>query len=59
MVRDLKAEAVELAYRNGARPGSVEVMEMELIPLQYTENNAVRAVVKAVSSPISTVQLIN
>lgn len=50
IVKDLKTEAVDLAHLNGARLGSVEVMELELIPLQYTANNAVRAVCKAVSS---------
>lgn len=47
-MRDLKLEAVELAYHNGARAGSAEVMEIDMIPLQYVSNNAVRAVVKAV-----------
>ncbi|CAM1505875.1 Fc.00g115120.m01.CDS01 [Cosmosporella sp. VM-42] len=47
IVEDLKAEAITLAHRNGARLGSVKVMELELIPLQYVTNNAVRAVVKA------------
>lgn len=46
---DLKTEAVELAHRNGARVGSAKVVELELIPLQYATNNAVRAMAKAVS----------
>jgi hypothetical protein len=49
IMTDLKAEALREAYRNGARAGSAEVVELELIPLQYTNNNAVRAVAKAVS----------
>ena len=40
---------MELAYHNGARTGSAEIMEIDLIPLQYVENNAVRAIVRAVS----------
>ncbi|KAF4345368.1 hydantoinase oxoprolinase [Fusarium beomiforme] len=48
IMEDLKAEALQEAYRNGARAGSAEVVELELIPLQYTTNNAVRAIAKAV-----------
>lgn len=43
---------MSLAYRNGAVEGSVKVMELDLIPLQYVTNNAVRAVVKAVSGTV-------
>jgi hypothetical protein len=49
IIQDLKDETIKLAYRNGARLGSAKVVELELIPLQYVTNNAVRAVVKAVS----------
>lgn len=44
----LKEEAINLAHRNGAHAGSVEVVEMEMMPLQYVTNDAFRAVVKAV-----------
>ncbi|KAF7552726.1 hypothetical protein G7Z17_g4114 [Cylindrodendrum hubeiense] len=47
IVEDLKAEAIKLAHHNGARVGSVEVMELELIPLQYATNDAVRVIAKA------------
>ncbi|KAF7558031.1 hypothetical protein G7046_g5923 [Stylonectria norvegica] len=47
IIQSLKEEATSLAYRNGARLDSVEVVDLELIPLQYTANNAVRAIAKA------------
>ena len=45
---DLKSEALALAIKNGAQPSSVEVVDLEIIPIQYVTNNAVRAVAKAV-----------
>ena len=50
IMQQLKEEAIDLALSNGALPGHVRVTEMDLIPVQYTSNNAVRAIVKAVSS---------
>ncbi|KAI5468172.1 hypothetical protein BGZ63DRAFT_399694 [Mariannaea sp. PMI_226] len=47
IVSDLKAEAINLALQNGARPGSVEIMDLDVIPLQYATNNAVRVVTKS------------
>lgn len=44
----LQKEAIDLAHRNGAHIGSVKVVEMELLPLQYVTNDAFRAVIKAV-----------
>lgn len=50
MIEQLKMEALNLARHNGARPDSVKITELELIPVQYTTNNAVRAIAKAVST---------
>jgi hypothetical protein len=49
MVEDLKTQAIARAHNNGAKLDSIEIAEMELIPLQYVSNGAVRAIVKAVS----------
>jgi hypothetical protein len=48
IVSTLKDEAIELAIRNGASRGSVEVLEVDTMALQYVGNDAFRAVVKAV-----------
>ncbi|KND86229.1 hypothetical protein TOPH_09139 [Tolypocladium ophioglossoides CBS 100239] len=48
LISSLKVEATELAYRNGACTVSVEITDVDLIPLQYVTNDAIRAVVKAV-----------
>lgn len=45
---DLKSQALALAIKNGAQPTSVEVVDLEVIPIQYVTNNAVRGVAKAV-----------
>lgn len=45
---ELKSQARELAIKNGAQATSVEVVELDVIPVQYVTNNAVRGVAKAV-----------
>jgi N-methylhydantoinase A/oxoprolinase/acetone carboxylase beta subunit len=45
---EARAEAVEKAVAAGARRGSVEIVEVEEIPLAYVPGNAVRVRVKAV-----------
>ena len=45
---DLKSQALALAIKNGAEPTSVVVVDLEVIPIQYVTNNAVRGVAKAV-----------
>ncbi|KAK0756333.1 hypothetical protein N5P37_011248 [Trichoderma harzianum] len=48
IIDEIKSESLALAQRNGARPGHIEVTEIDLIPVQYVTNNAVRAIAKAV-----------
>ncbi len=43
-----RAEAVEKALAAGAEPGSVEIVDVEEVPLAYVPGNAVRVRVKAV-----------
>lgn len=43
-----KAEAIERAVKAGAAPGSVEIMDIEEVPLAYLPGNATRIRVKAV-----------
>lgn len=43
-----KAEAIERAVKAGASPGSVEIMDIEEVPLAYLPGNATRIRVKAV-----------
>lgn len=45
---DLKSQALALAIKNGAEQTSIEVVDMEVIPIQYVTNNAVRGIAKAV-----------
>ena len=45
---DLKSQALALAIKNGAEQTSIEVVDMEVIPIQYVTNNAVRVIAKAV-----------
>jgi N-methylhydantoinase A/oxoprolinase/acetone carboxylase beta subunit len=42
-----KAEAVKLAIKAGAKPDTVEIVEVEDVPLQYQPNNTNRVKVKA------------
>ena len=42
-----KAEAVKLAIKAGAKPETVEIVEVEDVPLQYQPNNTNRVKVKA------------
>lgn len=46
--RDISEQATDMAVRNGAQRDTVEVMEVDLIPLQYMTNGSLRAVAKAV-----------
>jgi len=48
--RRISQQAIDIAIQNRAQRDTVEVMEVDLIPLQYTTNGAVRAVAKAVRS---------
>jgi N-methylhydantoinase A/oxoprolinase/acetone carboxylase beta subunit len=43
-----KAEAMDQAVAAGARPGSVQIVEVEEVPIAYLPGNAVRVRVKAV-----------
>lgn len=43
----MKAEAVELAVKAGAIQGTVEIIDMEDVPLQYYPGNTCRVKVKA------------
>lgn len=47
MVESFKAQAILQAHNNGAQLNSIQIVEMEMIPLQYANNGAVRAIVKA------------
>jgi hypothetical protein len=55
-VEDLQAQAIARAHKNGAKIDSIVIAEMDLIPLQYVSNGAVRAIVKAVSSSFPFLQ---
>jgi N-methylhydantoinase A/oxoprolinase/acetone carboxylase beta subunit len=46
--RNISQQAIDIAVRNGAQLNTVEVMEVDLIPLQYMTNGSLRAVAKAV-----------
>jgi N-methylhydantoinase A/oxoprolinase/acetone carboxylase beta subunit len=48
VLADLKAEAVARAEAAGARPGSVEIVEIDEVPLAYLPGGATRVRVKAV-----------
>ncbi len=48
LLADLRAEAVEQAEAAGARRGSVEIVEIDEVPLAYLPGGAVRVRVKAV-----------
>ncbi|KAI1611072.1 beta subunit of N-methylhydantoinase A/acetone carboxylase [Exophiala viscosa] len=45
---DLKSQAIALAKKNGAQPSSIKVVEMDIIPINYVNNNVVRGVARAV-----------
>lgn len=44
----ISQQAIDIAVQNGAQRSTVEVMEVDLIPLQYMTNGSLRAVAKAV-----------
>jgi hypothetical protein len=46
-IEDGKAEAVKLAVKAGAKPETVEIVDVEDVPLQYQPNNTTRVKVKA------------
>ncbi|OQU97298.1 Hydantoinase/oxoprolinase domain-containing protein isoform 3 [Cladophialophora immunda] len=46
--RELSGKAIELAVQNGAQPGTVKIVDVEFIPLQYMKNEAVRVIIKAI-----------
>jgi N-methylhydantoinase A/oxoprolinase/acetone carboxylase beta subunit len=48
VLADIKAEAVAQAEAAGARPGSVEIVEIDEVPLAYLPGGATRVRVKAV-----------
>ncbi|OKL56411.1 hypothetical protein UA08_08053 [Talaromyces atroroseus] len=48
MVENVKEQAVRLAIKNGAQPDSVEIVEIDILPVPYTSVGAVRIVAKAV-----------
>jgi N-methylhydantoinase A/oxoprolinase/acetone carboxylase beta subunit len=48
VLADAKAEAIERAESAGARPGSVEIVEIDEVPLAYLPGGATRVRVKAV-----------
>lgn len=48
LVEGVKREAVEKVVRRGAREGSVKVVRVEVVPLAYVANGAVRVSVGAV-----------
>ncbi|KAF8521388.1 Hydantoinase/oxoprolinase [Hysterangium stoloniferum] len=43
-----KSEAIARAIKNGAKPHTVKVVEIENLPVQYVTNKATRIIVKAV-----------
>jgi len=45
---DAKARATEAAIAAGARPDSIEIVDVEDVPLAYLPGNATRVRVKAV-----------
>ncbi|KAI1621965.1 putative Hydantoinase/oxoprolinase, partial [Exophiala viscosa] len=45
---NISARATDIAITNGAQPGTVEILDLDLIPIQYTNNGAVRAIAKGV-----------
>ncbi|MDR2793082.1 MAG: hydantoinase/oxoprolinase family protein [Treponema sp.] len=46
-IEDSKAEAIKLAIKAGANPETVEIVDVEDVPLQYHPNNTNRVKVKA------------
>jgi N-methylhydantoinase A/oxoprolinase/acetone carboxylase beta subunit len=46
-LEDGKAEAIKLAVKAGAKPETVEIVDVEDVPLQYQPNNTNRVKVKA------------
>lgn len=50
LVEDLKRFAAKLAIENGAQASTVRTAEVEITPLAYVNNGAIRVRVKAVSS---------
>jgi N-methylhydantoinase A/oxoprolinase/acetone carboxylase beta subunit len=46
---DISAQATNIAVSNGAHPDTVDIVELDLIPIQYSANGGVRAIAKAVS----------
>ena len=46
--QNISQQAIDVAVQNGAQRSTVEVMEVDLIPLQYVNNGSIRAVAKAV-----------
>ncbi|KAK5175987.1 hypothetical protein LTR44_011456 [Exophiala sp. CCFEE 6388] len=48
LIHELEAQAAQAAINNGAQPSTVQTIEVELTPLAYMSNGAVRARVKAV-----------
>lgn len=47
----MKQEAIQAACRKGALPETVEIVETEVIPLQYVSHGECRTIVKAVRRP--------
>jgi N-methylhydantoinase A/oxoprolinase/acetone carboxylase beta subunit len=46
-IEEGKAEAIKLAIKAGAKPETVEIVDVEDVPLQYQPNNTTRVKVKA------------
>lgn len=56
-IKRVKSQAIAKAQLNGAQFRGIEVVELEIIPLQYANNGAVRAIVKAVrNTKFQTIQ---
>jgi hypothetical protein len=49
MVDSLRADAIQEAIKNGALPSSIRIVQQDILPLAYSDDKMVRAVVKAVS----------
>jgi N-methylhydantoinase A/oxoprolinase/acetone carboxylase beta subunit len=49
ILKNISGRAIDTAVSNGAHPETVEVVEQDLIPIQYSTSGGVRAIAKAVS----------
>ncbi|KAI1618803.1 hypothetical protein EDD36DRAFT_455110 [Exophiala viscosa] len=51
VLAEARQKAIDLAVQNGAAPNDVRIVEVNKMPLQYTNQSAVRIQIKAVGKP--------